>query len=190
MKEHKRLIVDMDGVLADVYSQFLLFEEKEFGKRQLLKDITGKPEDEVFKHVKLYVNSKGFFRNAPLMEGSINALQKLNDKYEMFIVSAAMEFPNSLTEKLEWLNEHFPFITWQQIVFCGSKKIVQGDIMIDDHYKNLDHFKGETILFTQPHNEGHDDRGHTRVKNWEEIIKLLRQTISTAPQPTALPAAL
>lgn len=36
---------------------------------------------------------------------------------------------------------------------------LQGDIMVDAHYKNLDHFSGQTILFKQPHNEGHDDKG-------------------------------
>ena len=132
-----------------------------------------KNENEVFKNARQYVNAKGFFRNAPVMEGSVEALKELNKKYLLFIVSAAMEFPNSLTEKHAWLNEHFPFITWQQIVFCGSKTIVQGDIMIDDHYKNLDNFKGQTILFTQPHNEGHDDKGHTRVHKWNDILKIL-----------------
>lgn len=173
MNNTKTLIVDMDGVLADVYSQFLLLEEKEFGARQLLKDIKGRPEDEVFKNAKKYVHSKGFFRNAPVMEGSIDALQELNKKYNLFIVSAAMEFPNSLNEKLEWLNEHFPFIQWQQIVFCGSKTVVHGDIMIDDHYKNLDYFKGKTILFTQPHNEGHDDKGHIRIPGWKDVLQIL-----------------
>ncbi|MFT3680666.1 MAG: 5'(3')-deoxyribonucleotidase [Ferruginibacter sp.] len=169
----KRLIVDMDGVLADVYSQFLDFEEKEFGFRQPLENLLGKPESEVFKNERIYVNSAGFFRNAPVMEGSIAAMEALNKSYELFIVSAAMEFPRSLPEKYEWLNEHFPFLTWKQIVFCGSKTVIQGDIMIDDHYKNLDYFKGKTILFTQPHNYSQPDNGHTRVSSWQEIIKLL-----------------
>jgi 5'(3')-deoxyribonucleotidase len=76
-----------------------------------------------------------------------------------------LEFPLGLPEKHEWLAEHFPFISWKQIVFCGSKAVAQGDIMIDDHYKNLDHFEGHSILFTQPHNKGHDDKGHTRVSS-------------------------
>ena len=169
----KRLIVDMDGVLANVYSQFLDFEEKEFGIRQPIENLMGRPEAEVFKNERKYVLSKGFFRNAPVMEGCLEVMKELNKKYNLFIVSAAMEFPNSLPEKYEWLAEYFPFISWKQIVFCGSKTVIRGDIMIDDHYKNLDHFAGQAILFTQPHNFGHDDRGHTRVDSWNEISKLL-----------------
>ena len=163
----------MDGVLADVYSQFLKMEEEEFGIRQPWGNLLGKPEKEAFQHERKYVLSKGFFRTAPVMEGSIAAIELLNQQYDLFVVSAAMEFPLSLPEKLEWLGEHFPFLTWKQFVFCGSKTIVKGDIMIDDYFKNLDYFTGKTYLFTQPHNHGQDDKHHTRVSTWKEILEIL-----------------
>jgi 5'-nucleotidase len=169
----KKLLVDMDGVLADVYSQFILFEEKESGVKLSIEALAGKEEYEAFPNGRKHVNTQGFFRNAGLMKDCTEVLKRLNDEYDLFIVSAAMEFPNCLIEKREWLTEHFPFISWKQIVFCGSKTVVQGDIMIDDHYKNLDYFKGQTILFTQPHNDGHPDKGHTRVRSWQDIAGLL-----------------
>ena len=169
----KRLIVDMDGVMADIYSQFMYYEEKEFGTRQPIENMMGKREYEVFKNARKYIYEPGFFRNAPVMNDSVEAMKALNDRYEVFIVSAAMEFPNSLLEKHEWLGEHFPFLSWQQVVFCGLKTVVRGDIMIDDHYKNLDSFIGQTLLFTQPHNFGQQDKTHTRVETWGEIINLL-----------------
>ena len=163
----------MDGVLADVYKQFIAMEEKDSGVKIDPATLVGKEEYEAFKNGRKHVNSKGFFLNAPLMENAIEALEILNKNYDVFIVSAAMEFPGSLVEKYEWLRIHFPFITWQQIVFCGSKAVIRGDVMIDDHYKNLDNFKGQAILFTQPHNDGHSDRGHTRVDSWNDILNLL-----------------
>lgn len=172
-EKRKTLIVDMDGVLADVYQQFIAMEEKESGGRISMDDLKGLEEYKAFPNGRKHVNTKGFFRNAPLMTGAVQTLQVLNERYNVFIVSAAMEFPGSLAEKHDWLKEHFPFINWQQVVFCGSKTVIQGDIMIDDHFKNLDNFKGQTILFTQPHNEGHDNRGHTRVNNWNDVYKLL-----------------
>jgi 5'(3')-deoxyribonucleotidase len=169
----KKLIVDMDGVLADVYHQFIMFQQYETQTIINPDTLKGKPEYEAFKNGRRYVNLKGFFRSAPLIPGCVEVMKQLNEKYDVFIVSAAMEFPNSLPEKYRWLKEHFYFITWQQIVLCGSKTIVHGDIMIDDHYKNLDNFKGQTILFTQPHNDGHDDKGHTRVRTWDDVAGLL-----------------
>ncbi|MES2847437.1 MAG: 5'(3')-deoxyribonucleotidase [Bacteroidota bacterium] len=169
----KRLIIDMDGVLADVYKQFIALEEKESGIKVPVETLKGKEEYQAFKNGRKHVNSKGFFRHAPLMNGCVEVMKKLNENFDVFIVSAAMEFPGSLPEKHDWLKEHFPFITWQQIVFCGSKTVIKGDIMIDDHYKNLDNFTGQTILFTQPHNDGHDDRGHKRVHTWKDISNTL-----------------
>jgi 5'(3')-deoxyribonucleotidase len=107
------------------------------------------------------------------MSESQRVLSELNKRYEIFIVSAAVEFPQSLFEKYEWLREHFSFITWQQIVFCGSKAIIEADIMIDDHFKNLDHFKGQTILFSQPHNLLQQSSKHRRVDSWNKIADLL-----------------
>ena len=45
--------------------------------------------------------------------------------------------------------------------------------MIDDHFKNLDTFQGQTILFTQPHNVGKPTDNHKRVNNWKEIETIL-----------------
>ena len=169
----ERIAVDMDGVLADTTEQFLQFDERDFGRRRTLEEITGKPESVGFPNAQKYVRTKDFFRTAPVMKESQTVLSDLNKRYEIFIVSAAVEFPQSLLEKYEWLNEYFSFITWQQIVFCGSKTIVEADIMIDDHFKNLDPFKGQTILFSQPHNLLQHSRKHKRVDSWGEIADML-----------------
>lgn len=169
----QRLAVDMDGVLADVYEQFFRYDEKDFGKRRPLSDVVGVEERKAFPYINQYVYQKGFFRTAPIVENCQPILAELNKNYEVFIVSAAMEFPQSLPEKLEWLNEHFSFLSWQQIVFCGSKTIIDADIMIDDHFKNLDAFNGTTILFTQPHNQLTNEGRHKRADSWQEIASML-----------------
>lgn len=169
----QRLIIDMDGVLADIYSQLLALDERQTGRRRSVSEVTGMPESEAFARLTEYVHSPGFFRGAPVVPDSQEVVAKLNTAYEVFIVSAATEFPLSLAEKQAWLQEHFPFITWHQLVLCGSKRIVQGDIMIDDHFKNLDHFRGRTLLFSQPHNQRADERGHERVDSWRQVAERL-----------------
>lgn len=168
----KRIAVDMDGVLADVYSQFSEWHERDFGVRPDLRSMDGIAEFEAFPNGRLHVNTKGFFRTVPVVTDSARVLEKLNRVCSIFIVSAAMEFPNSLDDKYEWLREHFPFITWRQIIFCGSKEAIKADIMIDDHLKNLDAFEGETFLFSQPHNRLLNTR-HRRVNSWVEIDEIM-----------------
>jgi 5'-nucleotidase len=169
----KRIAIDMDGVLADTYPHFIHFEEQYSGQRKQLEDLMGVPEFEAFPFAKTYLQKAGFFRTAPLVPHSVEAVKSLNEKYEVFIVSSATEFPPSLSEKQAWLNEHFPFISWRQMVFCGSKTIVAADIMIDDHFKNLDFFSGKTYLFHQPHNALANPGRHQRVQGWEELLQLL-----------------
>jgi len=163
----------MDGVLSDIYAQYIKYEQEDLGITQSIDKLAGKPENHAFVNIYQYIYSSGFFYSAEQIAGSIEAVQKLNNSYQVFIVSSATQFPLSLIEKINWLAKYFPFISWQQIVLCGSKEIVHGDIMIDDHLKNRDHFVGKTILFTQPHNMAMENGKYLRVNSRAEIENIL-----------------
>ena len=168
-----QVLVDMDGVLADVYAQFITLEHRDSGVLLNLKDMYGKLEAEAFPSFEKHVHSSGFFRTVPVIPGSIEGLRYLNDKYKVLVVSSATEFPRSLVEKHEWLNEHYPFISWEQMIFCGRKDSIKGDIMIDDHLKNLQSFEGRKIIFTQPHNIYIQNNDYQRVLAWKDILTIL-----------------
>ena len=121
----KRILVDMDGVLADVYSRFFELHEEETGQRLSVREIAGLLEAEAFPEQLKWVTTPGFFRTVPVMPGSIEGLKKLNKNFTVIVISLATEFPQSLTDKQLWLHDHFPFIGWQQIVFCGDKNIIK-----------------------------------------------------------------
>lgn len=165
----------MDEVLADPIQKFIQLYHRDFGVPLNLQLDAGK---EIYHHVPEqinhkwydYINEKGFFRDLPVIEGSVEALKKLQEKHEIYIVSAATEFRNSLEDKLDWLGEHFPFISWKNIVFCGDK-IVNVEVMIDDRAKNFIDFKGRPLLFTSPHNLLLTQ--YERVNNWQEVLEKL-----------------
>lgn len=81
-----------------------------------------------------------FFRDLNPLKNSQDVIKELNKHFEVYITTAAMEFPTSFTAKYEWLAEHFDFLN--------------------------EHFKGQGILFTAPHNVNED--GYVRVNNWLE----------------------
>lgn len=166
-------MIDMDGVLSDIYYQFQKYEMEESGRVINLEDIEGLLELDAFPNGLKHVSSEGFFSTAPIIEGSVEALKYLSERYSILIVSSATEYPNSMKEKVEWLNRYFPFISWRQMIFCGDKSSIRGDIMIDDHPKNLDLFEGEKIMFTQPHNANIVTGSYRRVVNWSEILEIL-----------------
>ncbi|WP_093025930.1 5' nucleotidase, NT5C type [Pustulibacterium marinum] len=171
----KTVAVDMDGVLADVENHFLNLYNQNFGTKLTYEDIKGKPEREAFPDpgvVMKFASTPGFFRTVPVMKDAVEGLKKLCDIFDVYVVSSAMEFPQFLEEKYDWLAEHFPFIHWKKIVLCGDKKIVNTDFMIDDHCKNLDFFKGTPILFSAFHNIDVDK--YVRVDNWKDVVSLLK----------------
>jgi 5'-nucleotidase len=163
----------MDGVLADVYPRYFELYEEETGLTKTMDEIIGLKEGEAFPEALRWVETPGFFRTLPVMPDSQRVLKSLNKSYEIIVVSMATEFPVSLTDKQLWMNDHFPFISWKQTVFCGNKSIIRADLMIDDHFKNLDNFDGETVMFIQPHNINSTNHHHKTVSSWAEIEKLL-----------------
>ncbi len=169
----KRIAIDMDNVIADITAAFLDSQEGETGIRLSLEDINGKIESDAFPNVMTWINKEGYFRNLPVVPDSQRVIKNLMNHYEIFIVSAATQFPKSLYDKMMWMAEHFPFIGWQHICLCGFKTIVKADILIDDHFKNLDYFDGETFLFTATHNVLADNGRHHRVHSWLEIEAIL-----------------
>lgn len=159
----------MDEVIADVIPKFLDHFEKENGYRPKKEDYWGKklyelPDINNFRHI---IYEKGFFRDLPVMEGAQDVVKWLHNHFEIFIISAAMEFPNSLEDKYYWMQENFPFISWKNYIFSGHKYFMDADYLIDDHERNLLSFKGKGLLYTSSHNI-HETR-FTRVNNWEEV---------------------
>lgn len=174
----KTIAVDMDGVLADIESQMIEQFNKEYGMNLSKEGIQGLSEEEAFKGRELLhgiLNKGNFFRSLPVMPDAVESLQKLQENFEIFIVSAATEFPISLAEKVAWLGEHFPFIKWENIVLCGSKRIINTDYLIDDHSKNLDYCMGKPIMFAAFHNI--NQTHHLRVNNWKEAVTVLNETL-------------
>lgn len=170
------LFVDMDEVMADTYGAHIEIYNRDFQEGLTIDNCMG---NEVWRtvpkerqsSVRNHARKRGFFRELKPITDCKTVLKKLNDKYDVYIASAAMQFPNSLEEKSDWLDEHFSFITWQKRILCGDKHVLSGDILIDDRSYNLENFKGRTLLFTSPHNI--HTNGYERVSNWQEVAKKL-----------------
>jgi 5'-nucleotidase len=169
MNKMPRIVVDMDGVLADTYAKFIDRYEASFGRRPTHEELLGRKvyDLEGAADIRNAMHEKGFFRDIAVIPGAVEVMRELYDKYEVYIVSTASEFKHSYRDKWEWLEEHFPFINFQRIVFCGDKHIVHGDYMIDDKVGNLAGFNGTGLLFDALDN--HYDEEYHRVHDWAEV---------------------
>ncbi|MEM9686076.1 MAG: 5'(3')-deoxyribonucleotidase [Bacteroidota bacterium] len=170
------IFVDMDEVLADTYDAHIERYNEDFDAQITLEECMGYemwqcvPKDRQ-ESVRKHAWTEGFFRDLAPIEDSQRVLKELASKHEVYIASAAMEFPNSLREKSDWLDAYFPFIPWRHRILCGDKHILRGDVLIDDRSYNLEYFEGRSLLFTAPHNI--HTTGFERVNNWQEVADKL-----------------
>ena len=174
----KRIALDMDEVIADVIPKFSEIFKQQYGYYPKLEEYKGRKIYDINDayHIRNKLYEPGFFADLPVMEGSQEVVKWLYEHYDLYIVTAASEFRNSLTDKWDWLQEHFPFIHWSKYVFCGNKSIINADYLIDDHVKNLNRFDGKGILYTASHNI--NDTQYTRVDNWMEVRAFFEQELT------------
>lgn len=169
----KRIAIDMDDVMADTTLKIIHTINKithsNYTYDALMSDDIKLKQKfyDVYLENNSFLWQPGFFIDLPVKVGAIEVIKDLKESYEIFIVSAATEFPNSLSEKLDWMKNNFPFITWHNIVFCGHKHMIQADYLIDDHERNLATFTGTPILFSAPHNL--HINSYERVMSWLDV---------------------
>nr|WP_156284506.1 5'-3'-deoxyribonucleotidase [Paenibacillus sp. NEAU-GSW1] len=161
----------MDEVIADFNTKHLQVFNRDYNESLTLNDLTGTRLRELRPHLQHeiidYLKDPAFFRDLAVMPDSQQVIEELSEQHEIFITTAAMEFPTSFTAKYEWLKEHFPFLDDMNFVFCGDKSIINADYLIDDNARHFQRFKGKGLLFTAPHNR--NETGYTRVDNWLEV---------------------
>jgi len=167
-----RIILDQDDVLANTHGKLAQIVHEQFGLDLPADAFHAQPFQNVLsaenqKRLYKIIRQPGFFTDIPVIEGAQEVVKALSDKYDIFIGTAAMEFPNSFREKYDWLKQHFEFIPVMNFVFCGDKSILHADYLIDDMPRNLKTFSGKGLLFNAPHNL--TETAYDRVMNWQDI---------------------
>lgn len=167
-----RIAIDMDEVIADTVSSLLDWYGREHGQRWTREMLAGKgfrgiAPPEQYEYMRRMLHQGDFFAGLPVMPGSQAVVEDLCGRYEVFVASAAMEYPASCAAKHGWLRRHFAFLPEERIVFCGDKSILRADFLIDDHSRHFRRFAGQGVLFSSPHNR--EVVGYPRVHDWEAV---------------------
>lgn len=140
-----RILIDMDGTvfntiekLLDIYNNkddvLPLYEEDitEFNLRNCMRNkyhIRSDSEDILMN----IFHEEGFFRDLGLIDRCKEMIDKWHKQgHEIIFVTNAMFAPkrkNSMIDKFECLQEHFPYAI---PVFTPDKSMIKGDVCIDD----------------------------------------------------------
>lgn len=170
----KKIAIDMDEVLADTLGAIIEGVNERANLGITVESLNGQKLKHVIPEhdglVTEILREPGFFRHLKVMPNAQEVVEKLNEHYDVYIATAAMDVPTSFHDKYEWLLEHFPFLDPQHFVFCGRKNIINADYLIDDNPRQLAIFEGESIMYTAVHNMNHHD--YKRVNGWKDVEAL------------------
>ncbi|KAM9750543.1 5'(3')-deoxyribonucleotidase, cytosolic type isoform 2-T2 [Dama dama] len=140
-----RVLVDMDGVLADFEAGLLrgflqrfpgepyvpLEERRGFLAREQYRALRPDLADKV---ASVY-EAPGFFLDLEPIPGALEAMREMNDMQDtqVFIcTSPLMKYDHCVAEKYRWVEKHLGPQFVEHIIMTWDKTVISGDILIDD----------------------------------------------------------
>lgn len=174
------ILTDADGVLEDLTQVWIELLNETYGRNVKYEDVVewdmckaypGLTRDQVYG---MELQPEIYDRMRPL-EGAREVLEKIIAKgHELYVVTNTPY--EVFTDKMEKVMfKYYPFLTWDHFIVTSNKKLIKGDVLIDDGVHNLIEGDYKKILVSAPYNEEFDAESHgmIRVRNWKDIEEAL-----------------
>ena len=178
-----RILVDMDGVLADfdggvieTYNRLHPRDVVAFPEKRTHRYISWEYPGEIRSELEGIIASPGFFRGLKPIPGAIGAVYEMKRRGDEVYFCTRPLLTNlfCMDEKRRWTLEYFGKEWVARVIPEMDKTRVPGDILIDDN-PNAD--KGERIptweqiLYTQPYNDHIEGKRRlTWTTNWRGVL--------------------
>ena len=166
----KSIGIDLDDTLNCLCDSWIKSYNEEYSDNLPLSDIktwdiTKYVKSECGNDIFKFLFIPGFFKNLNIKPHAQQVVKWLCENYDAYIVSAAHYAVTG--DKGAWLAEHFPFIKYQNVIFCTNKSLIHVDYLIDDGAHNLETFTGQGLLFDSHHNQS--ENRFPRMNGWLEV---------------------
>jgi 5'(3')-deoxyribonucleotidase len=201
MEKKKDILVDVDEVI--VFSGFVEAVNDFLGTSYVIDDFTEYYIDEAavpkekMDAFNDYLNTINLYDKAPILPDAIEALKKLNEVYNIYLLTSCVNEANLdgcgrvFMDKYNFLRKNLPFINPKNFIFTGSKGLFKAYAKIDNLLSNFN--KDEDveikILFPSYHNkditkEELDEKGVIRAgyewrTGWKEVLDILLKNKNT-----------
>lgn len=177
MSTHLRILVDMDGVIADwgnAYGESLdahgepaALIPRHADQRSFDLHAGRTPEEVAI--IKQVMVERGFYKRLQPIPGAKQALKALLAQgHDVRIVTSPwVSNPTCASDKLNWIVKHYGSHWGARVIITSDKTLVRGDVLIDDKPEITGEATPEwrQIVFDQPYNREVTDR--PRLSSWD-----------------------
>lgn len=161
----KRLLCDVDGVIADFTGFYLKLVENVSGcvyareqvRRWSMKDSLGLP-DWVEQDVNRLIHEPGSGLKIEAYPEAVEAVRSLSAAYDLyFVTSPFATAPTWVHDREQWLAKHFGRDLAKKVVHTDRKYLIAGDALVDDKPSHVEewssaHPAGVAVLWNTPAN--------------------------------------
>ncbi|XP_066522580.1 5'(3')-deoxyribonucleotidase, mitochondrial-like [Hoplias malabaricus] len=180
-----RVLVDMDGVLADFEGGFLQKYRLKFPDEPYiaLEDRQGfwvstqygELRTDLYEKAKSIWESRNFFLELEPLPGAVESVKEMSkmENTDVFICTSPIKrYTYCPYEKFAWVEKHLGPEFLEQIILTRDKTVVTGDILIDDKpdiHGVEQNPSWEHVLFTACHNKYLPrEAGQKRLLSWSD----------------------
>lgn len=169
------LAVDVDGVIADMFPEWLRRYHRDYPQMPYaLADVYGDraKQDTVLLS---YLNDPTLYSSVHPIPGAIEGVWRLrNSGHRVVFVTSCVK--GMVDGKWSWLQKYgfLPEGKFQadDLVVVHDKSLIRADVLIDDLPKNVEPWSNRGILFQQPWNM--DSTHMPRACGWSEVVQIIR----------------
>jgi len=140
----------------------------------------GRPVGDALDH---FLEQDGIFRDLEPVEGfTDDIVRELQDMVDLRIASAPSRNPDSATDKLRWVFDHFPSFHRKKIILIKEKFLLRGQVWLEDWHTNIteiretnpDAFMG---AIAYPYNESVSDLLTLRADSFRDTVGAWKQLV-------------
>ncbi|MCA9478489.1 MAG: 5'-3'-deoxyribonucleotidase [Nanoarchaeota archaeon] len=177
LPKQKVYLVDMDGVLAQYYNQFLKRWRQEYPDRDFIheEDLQAHDLDKSYPEayrddINLIISAPDFFESLDPLPGAIEGIKELAKHNKVFICTApSIHNTRCAHGKTKWVRKHLGKEWLRNLIITKDKTVVHGDFLIDDKPDIKGHLNPswEHILYDQSYNR-REDQSHKKRMTWKK----------------------